>query len=78
MTKDQCAGITRREFVGRIGVAGAALGLAGMAGTAWSADDLPRDADGKVIPGFGPDQHNPSPKVITESAGKWKSKTRSE
>ena len=75
MGKDRPAEISRREFVGRIGMAGAALGMAGMAGTAWAADDLPRDADGKVIPGFGPEKKIPSPKVITESAGKWKSKS---
>jgi len=28
MSKDQPAGITRREFLGRMGVAGAALGIA--------------------------------------------------
>ena len=53
-------GLSRRGFLQGIGGAGALMALAGMA----SADDAPKDADGKVIPGFEKD---------TSSAAKgWK------
>ena len=53
-------GLSRRGFLQGIGGAGALMGMAGMA----SADDAPKDADGKVIPGFEKD---------TSSAAKgWK------
>ncbi len=75
MSKHRPAGITRREFVERMGVAGAALGMAGVAGQAAAADDLPRDANGNVIPGFGEEKNNQPGRVITEGSGKWKSKS---
>ena len=41
-------GLSRRGFLHGLGGAGAFMGMSGMA----SADEVPRDGDGKVIPGF--------------------------
>jgi len=61
-------------FMGTVGVAGAALGMAGTAGRVMAADDLPRDANGNVIPGFGEDdKHTRS--EIKANAGKWEKKS---
>ena len=64
MDNHQYTGMTRREFVERLGVAGAALGLAGTAGRAGAAE-APKDADGNIIPGFEKSQQ------VTTSAGGW-------
>jgi len=61
----QNAGMTRREFVEGIGVAGAVLGLAGMTGKAVAAD-APRDADGNIIAGF-----DDTGKPTTQPSGVW-------
>lgn len=47
----QPPGISRRGFLHGVGGAGAALGLAGLPGIAGAAE-APKDAGGKVIPGF--------------------------
>lgn len=44
-------GMSRRGFLHGVGGAGAFLGAAGLAGQV-GAQEAPRDADGKVIPGF--------------------------
>lgn len=67
MNRKQLTNITRREFVGRMGIAGTALGMAGVAGQAVANDDLPRDANGNVIPGFGGDENT----VVVENTGPW-------
>jgi hypothetical protein len=54
--------MSRRGFLQDAGKAGALLGLAGMA----RVQDAPKDADGKVIPGFEGGQNDP--KVSTEWA----------
>jgi len=60
MNKKHPADITRRKFVKIVGAAGAAWGIGqGMVLGAESVE-LPRDADGKVIPGF--DKKLPDPK----------------
>ena len=48
--------LSRRGFLHGMGGAGALLGMAGMA----SADDGPKDADGKVIPGFEKTKTDPN------------------
>ena len=49
--KQQQTGIARREFIKLAGASSAALGVAAVTGRA-AADDVPRDAQGKIIPGF--------------------------
>jgi len=74
MKDTEQSGISRRMFMGTVGVAGAALGMAGMAGRVMAADDLPRDANGNVIPGFGEDDaHTRS--ELKANAGKWEKKS---
>jgi len=53
MKEKQSTGITRREFVERMGVAGSALGLSGVTSAcATDPSRAPVDGGGKVIPGF--------------------------
>ena len=68
MNEHTDAGMTRRQFVGKMGAAGAAIGL-GAASVAHGANAVgaPRDADGKIIPGFEKNQQ------ATTSAGVWQS-----
>jgi predicted dehydrogenase len=62
-------GMSRRGFLHGISSAGALLGMGGMAGKVM-AGDLPRDADGNVIPGFGKDDGQVK-QVIARNTGKW-------
>jgi predicted dehydrogenase len=55
MTEKQHEGMTRRDFGMRIGIAGAALGLSAVT-NAKGVEDVPRDSEGKIIPGFEKDQ----------------------
>ena len=50
------SGLSRRGFLHGMGGAGALLGMTGMA----AADDTPKDADGKVIPGFEKNKNDPN------------------
>ena len=64
---------TRRSVLKGIGVGAAAMGAYSMTPSV-HADDLPRDANGNVIPGFGEDdQHTRS--EIRANAGKWEQKS---
>ena len=49
--------VSRRNLLKGFGVGAAAFGALGMSHT-MSADDLPRDAQGNVIPGFGEDDQH--------------------
>ena len=49
-------GLSRRGFLHGMGSAGALFGMTGMAG----ADDTPKDAEGKVIPGFEKNKNDPN------------------
>ncbi len=66
--------MSRRMFIGTVGIAGAALGMASISGRALADSDLPRDADGNVIPGFGEDDKH-SRTEIKANAGKWEQKS---
>lgn len=55
--------MSRRTFVQAVGAAGV---VAGLAGSQASAAETPRDADGKIIPGFEKDQ-----KTTTKTAKGW-------
>ena len=52
-------GVSRRGFLQGVGSAGTFLGVAGVAGHA-AAAEAPKDADGKVIPGFEKTQTDPN------------------
>ena len=52
-------GMSRRGFLHGVGGAGAFLGMVGMAGHA-GAQEAPKAADGKVIPGFEKNQNDPN------------------
>ena len=51
MKHQQRGAMTRRAFIGQVGLTGMTLGLVGRAGTSRAAE-APRDAGGAVIPGF--------------------------
>ncbi|MDA0765800.1 MAG: Gfo/Idh/MocA family oxidoreductase [Verrucomicrobia bacterium] len=53
------AGLSRRGFLHGMGGMGAFLGMGGLAGNAAAAEG-PKDADGKVIPGFEKNQNDPN------------------
>ena len=50
------SGLSRRGFLHGMGGLGAMLGMGGLAGAA----ETPKDADGKVIPGFEKGQDDPN------------------
>lgn len=63
-------GMSRRGFLhgmGGMGGMGAMFGMAGMVGSAEAAKEAPKDADGKVIPGFEKTKDDPN------AAKGWKS-----
>ena len=80
MKKDNKFGVTRRNFLYGLGTAGAAMGMFRITNQAEAArlfakgDDLPRDADGNVIPGFGQDDKHTRSEIKANS-GKWESKS---
>jgi predicted dehydrogenase len=53
------AGLSRRGFLHGMSGMGAFLGMGGLAGKAFAAE-VPKDADGKVIPGFEKGQDDPN------------------
>ena len=53
------SGLSRRGFLHSVGGFGAMLGMGGLAGRT-SAAEAPKDADGKVIPGFEKNQDDPN------------------
>jgi len=66
MNKKEQTGISRRVFLHGVGSAGVAAGVASMASRT-DAAEVPKDADGKVIPGF-----EKSGKPAAKSDGKWR------
>lgn len=55
---DDLQGMSRRGFMHGVSGFGTILGLAGLSGSL-SAEDVPKDADGNVIPGFEKNQDHP-------------------
>ena len=64
MNEDVRSGMTRRGFVDRVGLVGAALGLGAKAAAA-EPTGQPVDAEGKVIPGFE------KPQAAAQGGGAW-------
>ncbi|MBT3200992.1 MAG: Gfo/Idh/MocA family oxidoreductase [Phycisphaerales bacterium] len=64
----------RRSFIQGLGAGAAALGMLSMA-PSLNADDLPRDANGNVIPGFGKDGGKNTAYKPNEKPGKWVKKS---
>ncbi|MBT7958836.1 MAG: gfo/Idh/MocA family oxidoreductase, partial [Akkermansiaceae bacterium] len=60
-------GMSRRGFLHGMGGMGAMFGMAGMMESADAAKEAPKDADGKVIPGFEKTKDDPN------AAKGWKS-----
>lgn len=66
--------LSRRHFIQGLGAGAAALGVFSMTHSL-NADDLPRDANGNVIPGFGKGNNTNPKRVIRANSGKWESKS---
>lgn len=66
-------GLNRRTLLQGFGFGAAAFGVLGL-GNTLHADNLPRDANGNVIPGFGEeDAHTRT--ELKQNAGKWEQKS---
>ncbi|HAR67841.1 MAG TPA: gfo/Idh/MocA family oxidoreductase [Lentisphaeria bacterium] len=66
--------LSRRTFIQGIGASAAAVGALSMASSLHAADDLPRDADGNVIPGFdGEPEH--AHQAVARNTGTWQKKS---
>ena len=65
MNKENESGLTRRNFIQKIGASAASLGAFSLTSSSLVADDLPRDAQGNIIPGFEKNQK------VTTSSGAW-------
>lgn len=66
--------LSRRNFIQGVGAGAAALGVLSVAPDAHADEDLPRDADGTIIPGFGEDAE-PENQVVTRATGTWEKKS---
>ena len=73
MENQNTSELSRRHFIQGIG-AGAALGVLSMTHSL-NAADLPRDANGNVIPGFGKDGGKNKAYKPGEKPGKWVKKS---
>jgi predicted dehydrogenase len=76
--------LSRRHFMQRFGASAAAIGALSItpscktneaAVTGVATDDLPRDADGNVIPGFEEGSSSGTGQAISEASGQWVSKS---
>ncbi|MGY8769917.1 MAG: Gfo/Idh/MocA family protein [Pirellulales bacterium] len=65
--------LSRRSLLQGLGAGAAALGVFSMTHSL-HADDLPRDSNGNVIPGFGDDDKQ-TRREIQANSGKWESKS---
>lgn len=63
--------ISRRGFLQGLGIAGTFLGVTGMADRI-TANEIPTDADGKIIPGFDREQADPKAAKEFQSLGERK------
>lgn len=74
MENNDTTKLSRRHFIQSVGAGAAALGAFSMAGSLQAADDLPRDADGNVIPGFDGDLEKAN-QAVTRQTGTWEKKS---
>lgn len=66
--------LDRRDFIQKLGVGAAAVGAFSL--TSCQGDkDLPKDADGNVIPGFEKADNRQSNQVVAETKEVWQSKS---
>ena len=65
--------LTRRNFIQKIGVGVAAVGAISLT-SCGGRNNLPKDADGNVIPGFGEADNKQSNKAVAERTDIWQSK----
>ena len=66
--------LNRRNFLQKLGIGAAAVGTFSMT-SCGGGDNLPKDADGNVIPGFGDAEKKKSGQTLTESTEIWQAKS---
>ena len=71
MINTNSSDLSRRNFIQTLGMGAAAMGAFSMTTTS-AADNLPRDANGNIIPGFGKEDSE-IPKHLLKTTGEWKS-----
>ena len=74
MNKEFKSDLTRRNFIQKIGVGAVAVGAFSLT-SCGGRNNLPKDADGNVIPGFGEADNKKSNQAVTESTDIWQSKS---
>ncbi|MFK5972492.1 MAG: Gfo/Idh/MocA family oxidoreductase [Flavobacteriaceae bacterium] len=67
--------LTRRNFIQNIGVGAAAVGTFSLTSCGGGINNLPKDSDGNVIPGFGKAGNKQSNQAVTKSTDVWQSKS---
>ena len=65
---------TRRNFIQKLGVGAAAVGAFSLT-SCGGTNNLPKDSDGNVIPGFGKAGNKESNQAVAESTDVWQSKS---
>jgi len=66
--------LNRRNFIQKLGVGAAAVGTFSLT-SCGGRNNLPKDADGNVIPGFGKADNKKSNEAVAESTDIWKFKS---
>lgn len=65
---------TRRNFIQKLGVSAAAVGAFSLT-SCGDTNNLPKDSDGNVIPGFGKADNEQSNQAVAKSTDVWQSKS---
>lgn len=66
--------LTRRNFIQNIGLGAAAVGAFSLT-SCIDGNDLPKDSEGNVIPGFGKEGNKHSKQPVAETTKVWQSKS---
>jgi len=74
MQSENNKNVSRRNFIQKIGVGAAAVGTFSLT-FCGGRNNLPKDADGNVIPGFGKEGNKKSNKEVAESTDIWQPKS---
>ena len=74
MNNEINSNLNRRNFIQKLGLGAAAVGAFSLT-SCGSTNNLPKDADGNVIPGFGKEGNKHSKQPVAETTKVWQSKS---
>ena len=74
MNNEINSNLNRRNFIQKLGLGAAAVGAFSLT-SCGSTNNLPKDADGNVIPGFGKEGDKHSKQPVAETTEVWQSKS---